>query len=125
MSGTWPPGRVEPTRWGGAGVRSTRESKPKKREREEGLRGLLGAAYAAVRARLTRPFGSGLCRFGHLAAADAAGADLEGLAGLADDRVNGLEVRLPGALRLVVGVRDVVADATALVTDIASTSHRT
>src|SRR5687767_3807727 len=90
----------------------------KSRERSGGRRQKLAGRGGPGTAR-KRPYAAlerGLRGFGHLAAADAAGADLEGLAGLADERMHDLEVRLPGALRLVVGVRDVVADATALVT---------
>jgi hypothetical protein len=88
-------------------------SEDRKADREE-------AAAPAARAAEVGLRSGGL---GDFSAADAAGADLEGLAGRADDRVHRLEVGLPGALGLVVGVGDVVAYTTSLVTNIARTSH--
>ena len=66
------------------------------------------------------------CLARDLACLDAGGAHVEllgGLAGLADHRPHGLDVRVPAALRAPVRVRDAVTEARTLAADVAVGSH--
>ena len=54
---------------------------------------------------------------------DALGANLHPLGAFGGDNLDGLQVRLPDLLGLVVGVADVIADLMTLAANIAFSSH--
>ena len=58
-----------------------------------------------------------------LAGTEAARADVDAFDLAVDDRADALDVRLPGTLRLQVGVADVVARELAFVADFANMCH--
>src|SRR6185503_17994321 len=82
-----------------------------------------GRAWSSTGSRTAAPAAGSrspeLLLAGDLAGLDARGADVEPLRGLADHRVDGLDVRVEAALRAPVGVRDGVTEARSLAADVA------
>ena len=81
-----------------------------------------GEVRAQIVRKMPKAYGSAVAILhsaGDLAAAEAAGADVDVLRSPVDDGLDALHVRLPGTVGAPVGVADLNAEGHALVTELA------